>query len=232
MATDEIRYGDNDRLAARVAQMLSADILVLLSDIDGLYTADPQANDQAQHIPIINSLTPQIEAMASGANRKTGVGSGGMVTKLAAARIAQDAGCATVITLGNRETPLAALNTDARASWILPTQTPTNARQSWLKGHIHPEGTLTIDAGAVKALQTGASLLPVGIVTVSGTFERGGIVSITDTDGTLIAKGISAYSAADIDRIAGHQSEDIHALLGGKARRPAIVHRDDLVLEL
>ena len=232
VATDEIRYGDNDRLAARVAQMLSADILVLLSDIDGLYTADPQANDQAQHIPIINSLTPQIEAMASGANRKTGVGSGGMVTKLAAARIAQDAGCATVITLGNRETPLAALNTDARASWILPTQTPTNARQSWLKGHIHPEGTLTIDAGAVKALQTGASLLPVGIVTVSGTFERGGIVSITDTDGTLIAKGISAYSAADIDRIAGHQSEDIHALLGGKARRPAIVHRDDLVLEL
>jgi len=230
IATEEIRYGDNDRLAARVAQMVSADVLVLLSDVDGLYTADPSKDENAKHLPIIRDLTPEIEAMASGANEVSGVGSGGMTTKLTAARIAQEAGCATVITLGNRPAPLGALEAGDRASWILATDTPANAKQSWLKGHIHSEGTLTIDTGAIKALKDGASLLPVGVVSVTGQFERGAILSVEDKAGTQIAKGITAYSATDISLIAGHQSENIEAILGEKARRPAIIHRNDLVL--
>lgn len=229
VATDEIRYGDNDRLAARVAQMLSADVLVLLSDIDGLYTADPRQTPDATHIPLIKALTPDIEAMAGGVNKAAGVGSGGMATKLAAARIAHDAGCATVITLGNREAPLGALEKGERASWIMSALTPANARQAWLKGHIHPEGRLEIDAGAVKALQSGASLLPVGIQSVSGQFERGAAVEIVGPDQKQVAKGITAYASADIIRIAGHQSADVETLLGD-ARRPAVVHRNDLVL--
>jgi len=228
VATEEIRYGDNDRLAARVAQMVSADVLILLSDIDGLYTTDPRKAPDAEHIPTITELTPDIEAMGGGS--VTGVGSGGMATKLAAARIAQDAGCATVITLGNRPAPLGALETGERASWILPSLTPANARQSWLKGHIQAEGMLEIDAGAIKALKSGASLLPVGVVAINGQFERGAIISLQGADGQVIGKGMTAYSATDIARIAGHQSEEIDALLGGKARRPAIIHRDDLVL--
>lgn len=231
VATEEIRYGDNDRLAARVAQMVSADVLVLLSDVDGLYTADPGKNPGAQHIPVITKLTPEIEAMAGGANAASGVGSGGMATKLVAARIAQDAGCATVITLGNRPAPLGALETGARASWILPGLSPANARQSWLKGHIQAEGTLIIDAGATKALQGGASLLPVGVVSVRGQFDRGAIIRLQDKNDTLIGKGMTAYSATDIARIAGHQSDEVDTILGGTARRPAIIHRNDLVLE-
>lgn len=231
VATEEIRYGDNDRLAARVAQMISADVLVLLSDIDGLYTADPAKSPDATHIPEIYTLTPEIEAMAGAANQSAGVGSGGMTTKLAAARIAQDAGCATVITLGKRNRPLSALKTTERQSWILPSQTPANARKSWLKGHIQADGALTVDEGAITALQNGASLLAVGVCAVDGQFERGAIVSVQDTDGRPLAKGITAYSAADIARIAGHQSEEIDAILGGTARRPAVIHRNDLVLD-
>ena len=230
VATEEIRYGDNDRLAARVAQMVSADVLVLLSDVDGLYTADPHKDGSAEHIPTLKTLTPEIDAMASGANETAGVGSGGMATKLVAARIAQEAGCATVITLGDRPTPLGALETGERASWILANDTPANAKQSWLMGHIHAEGTLTIDAGAIKALKDGASLLPVGVVSISGQFQRGAILSVEDAQGQQIAKGITAYSATDLALIAGHKSEKIEAILGGKTRRPAIIHRDDLVL--
>ena len=230
VATEEIRYGDNDRLAARVAQMVSADVLVLLSDVDGLYTADPGKDAHAKHIPVLKELGPEIDDMAGGANPEAGVGSGGMATKIAAARIAQDAGCATVITCGNHTAPLSALETGARASWILPSLSPSNARKTWLKGHIHPEGSLTIDAGAIKALQSGASLLPVGVTSVAGPFKRGAILGILNAEGDLIAKGITAYSAVDIARIAGQKTDQVEALLGGEARRPAIIHRDDLVL--
>ncbi len=229
VATEEIRYGDNDRLAARVAQMISADVLILLSDIDGLYTDNPNTNPDARHIPLIDNLTPEIEAMAQGADTR-GLGSGGMATKLAAARIAQNAGCATAITLGSRDAPLKALEDGARASWVLPTLSPDTARKAWLKGHLSPEGTLTIDAGAAKALSKGASLLPIGVKSVSGQFSRGAALAIETETGTIIAKGITAYSAADIRAIAGQHTDQVPEILG-LARRPAIIHRDDIALE-
>jgi len=229
VATQEIRYGDNDRLAARVAQMVSADVLILLSDVDGLYTSNPNTRPDAEHITLIKELTTEIEAMAGGASQ-TGLGSGGMTTKLAAARIAQNAGCATAIALGTHDAPLTALENGARASWILPDVSPDTARKSWLKGHLNPEGVLTIDDGAAKALIEGASLLPIGVKTVSGQFERGAALSIQSEAGQLIAKGITAYSAADIRAIAGHHTEDVPDILGN-ARRPAIIHRNDIALE-
>ena len=230
VATDEIRYGDNDRLAARVAQMMSADVLILLSDVDGLYTADPRKSPAAEHIPVVQTLTDQIEAMAGDSNRDSDVGSGGMATKLSAARIAQGAGCATVITQGITDNPLSALADGARATWILSDMTPDTARQVWLKGHLLPEGVLRVDAGAAKALKTGASLLPVGVTAAEGQFQRGAAVAIKGPDGTPIAKGITAYSSDDIARIAGLQSDQIEQELGFRGR-PAIVHRNDLFLE-
>ncbi|MEL7128675.1 MAG: glutamate 5-kinase [Pseudomonadota bacterium] len=230
VATDEIRYGDNDRLAARVAQMLSADLLVLLSDIDGLYTSDPRRDPSAEHLPLISAFTPTIEAMAGGANAEDGVGSGGMVTKLAAAKIAHGAGCATLIACGTQTAPLEALESGGRATLVQPSMSPETARLSWLKGHLRPEGEIIIDAGAGRALQEGASLLPVGVVDVSGQFDRGSAIAIKSAGGAVLAKGITAYSAADIRRIAGHRSEDIPSILG-VARRAAIVHRNDLVID-
>lgn len=230
VATDEIRYGDNDRLAARVAQMMSADVLVLLSDIDGLYTADPRQDKSAQHLPIIHDLTAEHDAMASGSNAQAGLGSGGMTTKLTAARIAQSAGCSTVITLGTEDRPLKALLAGGRATWILSTLTPDTARQIWLKGHLTPEGSIFVDAGAATALMGGASLLPVGVTAVQGEFSRGAAVAIKRPDGRTIAKGISAYSSIDIARIAGLQSDQIEQELGFRGR-PAVVHRNDLVME-
>lgn len=229
VATEELRYGDNDRLAARVAQMISADVLVLLSDVDGIYTGDPGKMMGARHIPEIKALTPDILAMAGGANEATAIGSGGMVTKLAAARIAQAAGCATAITLGDRTAPLSDLATGAKASWVLPNVTPENARRSWIMGNLKPEGTLVIDQGAAEALRGGASLLPVGVASVTGTFERGAAIALTATDGSKLGTGITAFSSTDIALIAGQQSEAVSKLLG-ENRRPAIVHRDDLVL--
>jgi glutamate 5-kinase len=230
VATDEIRYGDNDRLAARVAQMMSADVLVLLSDIDGLYTADPRQDPSAKHLAIIHDLNPEHDAMASGSNSQAGLGSGGMITKLMAARIAQSAGCATIITRGDADRPLTALLNGARATWIPSALTPDTARQIWLKGHLTPEGAILVDPGAAKALSEGASLLPVGVTTTEGAFARGAAVAIRDPGGRTIAKGISAYSSADIERIAGLQSDQIEQELGFRGR-PAIVHRNDLVLE-
>ncbi len=229
VATEELRYGDNDRLAARVAQMLSADLLVLLSDVDGLYTADPSEDANARHIAETHVITEAIMQMAAGANSQKGVGSGGMVTKLQAAKIAQSAGCATVITRGDRAFPLQAVTDGALASWILPDMSPANARKAWLEGHIKPEGAVTIDAGAARAVQAGASLLPIGIVAVDGQFERGAAILLkTETD-QIIAKGITAYTAQDIRRIAGYHSHQIEARLGMPGR-PAIIHRNDLVL--
>ncbi len=230
VATDEIRYGDNDRLAARVAQMVSADTLILLSDIDGLYTADPRHDPSAEHIPELREITARHDAMAGAANHEAGVGSGGMATKLAAARIAFAAGCRTVITLGDRPDPLLALETGARATWFLPPLTPQTARRVWLESHLSPEGAVLADAGAVRALvETGASLLPVGVTGVVGQFERGAAVEVRGPDGTAVAKGVTAYASGDITDIAGLKSEAIAERLGWRGR-PAVIHRDDLVL--
>jgi glutamate 5-kinase len=228
VATEEIRYGDNDRLAARVAQMMAADVLVLLSDIDGLYTVDPRTHPGAEHIPFLEALTPAHDAMAAGANAAADVGSGGMATKLAAARIAHAAGCSTLITLGNRPRPLGAIEAGERATLIAAKTTPANARAAWLEGHLKPEGEIAIDDGAARALEKGASLLAVGVRTVTGQFERGAAVAVRAPDGRLIAKGVTAYGAEDIRRIAGRRSEEAEALLGYRGR-PAIIHRDDMV---
>ncbi|MEM6411784.1 MAG: glutamate 5-kinase [Pseudomonadota bacterium] len=229
VATAEIRYGDNDRLAARVAQMVSADHLILLSDIDGLYTADPRTNASASHIDCVDYISPEIEAMASDADAG-GVGSGGMKTKLAAAKIAFAAGCTTIITLGDRDMPVKALREGARATWIKPRVTPDTARRIWLKGHLTPEGSITVDEGAAKAVAEGASLLPVGIAGVEGAFDRGAAVAVLSSTGKVLAKGVTAYSASDIRLIAGKRTGEVEAILG-PARRPAVIHRDDLVID-
>lgn len=226
VATDEIRYGDNDRLAARVAQMSGADCLILLSDVDGLYTGDPRKDDTATHIPHLNALTPEHDAMAGEAN----TGSGGMATKLAAARIAYAAGCATAITEGDREHPVLAMEDGARATWITPDSTAEAARRIWLRGHLTPEGSVFVDEGAAKALQQGSSLLPVGVTGLEGQFERGAAIAINGPTGDLLAKGISAYGSSDLGKIMGLQTSDVERILGYKGR-PAVIHRDDLVLE-
>lgn len=230
VATDEIRYGDNDRLAARVAQMVGADALILLSDVDGLYSADPRNDAAARHIPVIEALTAEHDDMAGDINREADVGSGGMATKLAAARIAQAAGCMTVITVGTTPHPIATLLDGGKATWVLPSITPEKAREIWLRGHLTPEGTVVVDAGAATALRAGASLLPVGVTRVEGHFARGAAVAIKDDSGTLIGKGVTAYSSDDAARIAGLQSDAVEAQLGYRGR-PALVHRDDLILE-
>ena len=226
VATDEIRYGDNDRLAARVAQMIGADCLVLLSDIDGLYTADPRVHPSAEHIPELTSLTEEHEAMAGGAN----FGTGGMATKLSAAKIAHAAGCSTIITLGDRPHPLLELEAGARATIILAQQSAEAARRVWLRGHLTPEGSVTIDAGASTALQRGHSLLPVGVQDIEGRFDRGAAIAIKAHTGKMIAKGVTAYSSDDLVRIIGLQTEEVERILGYRGR-PAVIHRDDMVLE-
>lgn len=229
VATSELRYGDNDRLAARVAQMVGADALILLSDIDGIYTADPRNNPNAEHIAELKSITPEIRGYAGSANAQAGVGTGGMITKLDAADIALSAGCSTAITLGNIDHPLKRLVNGGRASWVLADVTPQAARRSWLSGHLTPEGSLTIDDGAQKALLKGASLLPVGIKRVSGAFMRGAALSVYTLDGTLIAKGVTTYSSSEIEQIRGLQSADVSQRLGYPART-AVIHRDDMIL--
>ncbi len=228
VATSEIRFGDNDRLAARVAAMIGADALVLLSDIDGLYTADPKLDPAARHIPEVAELSPAIEAMAGEA--RPGYSSGGMVTKLAAARIAVGAGCRMAIADGRRLHPLAALAEGARCSWFLSTATPRSARKKWIAGALKPVGSLTVDDGALKALAAGKSLLPAGVVAVEGRFERGDAVRVLDRRGREAGRGLSAYSAADARRIMGHKSREIEALLGYRGR-DEMIHRDDLVVE-
>ncbi|MEZ5937283.1 MAG: glutamate 5-kinase [Hyphomonadaceae bacterium] len=230
VATDEIRYGDNDRLAARVAQMIGADVLVLLSDIDGLYDSDPRNTPNANHIPEVRRITPDILAMAGGANSASGVGSGGMSTKLEAARIAMTAGCATCIARGDpTDGPLHAISSGARATWFVPEITPETARRQWLAGSLKPSGSYVVDTGAAKALRSGKSLLPAGVTTVSGRFERGDAVDVCDPTGAIIARGISAYSSEDATRLIGRNSTEIESILGYRGR-PALIHVDDLVL--
>lgn len=227
VATTEIRYGDNDRLAARVAQMTSADCLLLLSDVSGLYTADPNRDPTARLIPEVREITPEIEAMGGGS--ASAVGSGGMATKIAAARIATTAGCAMAIAAGAPLHPVHRLEEGAECSWFLPTQNPENARKQWIAGSLRPSGAVTIDAGALQALRSGKSLLPAGIVAVNGRFARGDTVSVLDRDGTEIARGMIAYSDRDAVRIIGKRSADIEALLGFRGR-DEMIHRDDLVM--
>ncbi len=227
VATAEIRFGDNDRLAARVAQMISADTLVLLSDIDGLYTADPRRDAFAQHIADVAAITPEIEAMAG--PPLPGHSSGGMVTKLAAGRIALAAGCRMVIARGEGLHPLAAIEDGARATWFLPPSEPRTARKRWIAGAISTAGAFVIDDGAARALARGTSLLPSGVVAVEGTFERGDTVVVRGRDGREIARGLAAYASADAQAIAGHKSSEFEAILGYHGR-DEMIHRDDLVV--
>jgi glutamate 5-kinase len=229
VATAEIRYGDNDRLAARAAQMVSADALLLLSDIDGLYERDPRNAPSAAFVPEVREITSAIEAMAGGVNEAAGVGSGGMRTKIEAAKIATAAGCAVAITKGAEFNPLARLKAGARATWFLPHATPRAAYKAWIAGRLDPQGTLVVDAGAATALRAGKSLLPAGVTEVRGAFEKGDAVRIVGPDGAEIGRGLARYDASDATRIKGLKSAAIAETLGYEAGA-ALVHADDLVL--
>jgi len=227
VATNEIRYGDNDRLAARVATMASADLLVLLSDIDGLYDAPPAGNAAARLVPLVEHITPEIEAMAGAAGSE--LSRGGMQTKVEAGKIATHGGTHMVIASGRIAHPLKAIASGARCTWFLTPANPVTARKKWIAGSLEPKGILTIDAGAVAALHSGKSLLPAGVVRIDGIFARGDAVVIRGTDGTEIGRGLVAYDAEDAAKIKGRSSVDIFSILGF-AGRSEMVHRDDLVV--
>jgi len=227
VATQEIRYGDNDRLGARVAEMTSSDVLVLLSDVDGLYDSDPTLNPQARLIPVVSELTPEIEALAGAS--ATEFGSGGMITKLAAARICMNAGCATVIASGKRLYPLQAIEDGASCTWFIPGRTPRQARKQWIAGTLVPRGMVTVDEGAEQALRSGSSLLPVGIVEIVGDFQSGDAVTIRSRAGRDIGRGLVAYSSEEARRVLGRRSEELPAILGYSGR-DELIHRDNLAL--
>tara|TARA_R110002096_G_scaffold358874_5_gene551976 strand:- start:222 stop:1358 length:1137 start_codon:yes stop_codon:yes gene_type:complete len=229
VATDEIRFGDNDRLAARVAQLVGADLLVLLSDIEGLFDRDPRLHADARHITEIERIDASIHAMAGGANTLTGVGTGGMRSKILAAEIATVSGCATAIGPGAAPHPVLRLRQSDCGSWFHPTGSAVSARAAWIAGAHSPNGEIRIDAGAAAALQAGKSLLPVGATSIEGQFERGDAVRITGPDGVAIARGVSGYDASDARRICGRKTGEIEALLGYR-RASALVHADDIVL--
>ena len=227
VATQELRYGDNDRLAARVAAMSSADCLLLLSDIDGLYTADPQTDAAAEFLPEIDAITEDIIAMAGGSGSQHG--SGGMVTKLQAAEIAQSAGCHMVLADGRTAHPLAALKNGARASWFKAHANPLTARKNWIAGTLQPSGGVQLDAGAVAALQRGKSLLPVGITAIEGRFERGDCIILRGPDGDEIGRGLCAYASQDAQHMIGKDTQSL-AAMAEFTGRSELVHRDDMVL--
>lgn len=227
VATTEIRYGDNDRLSARVASMVDADCLVLLSDVDGLYTDDPVRNADATLIPEVDAITPQIEAMAGTAG--TDMSTGGMITKLEAARIATEAGVHMVIAKGATDHPLKAIEDGANATWFTAHDTPVVARKRWISGSLQPSGVITVDDGAAAALARGRSLLPAGVSKVSGTFDRGDAVIVQTNTGVALGRGLVAYASADASRIAGHKSGEIETLLGYRGR-DEMIHRDHLAL--
>jgi glutamate 5-kinase len=227
VATEELRFGDNDRLAARVAQMVGADLLVLLSDVDGLYTANPRLDKKAQHLPVVETIDAKIERMAGGS--LSDVGSGGMATKIAAAKIAVRSGCHTVILHGEAPAPLSRLMKGEKHTIFISGKTPLSARKHWIADTLHVSGTLVVDDGAAKALAGGKSLLPAGVKEIKGRFERGDAVAVTTLEGAEIARGLVAYSAEDARRIIGHNSKEIETILGF-AGRDALIHRDDLVL--
>jgi glutamate 5-kinase len=229
VATEELRYGDNDRLSARVAQMVQSDLLILLSDVDGVYTADPRRDSGARHVPHVGSLSEEVESWAAGASG-AGVGSGGMRTKLAAARIAQGFGCATIIASGHDDHPLARLASGESRSTVIDAKgSPARAYKQWIAGTLVPAGSVTVDAGAVSALATGKSLLPAGVRAVDGAFERGVCLRVLGPDGREIARGISAYTSAETQTILGCASSEIERRLGYSGP-DELIHRNDLVL--
>ena len=226
IATDEIRYGDNDRLAAQVAVTVGADLVVLLSDVDGLYSTNPNEDATATRLDVIREITPEIEAMAGDAG--SGLSKGGMKTKVMAAKTAMAGGAALVITEGTVMAPLDALENGGNASWFIPQTNPQLARKRWISA-MKPQGALTLDEGAVAALGRGKSLLPAGVTHVSGQFARGDPVSLQRPDGTTIGVGLSRYTAEETELLKGHQSSKIEDILGYPGRA-ALVHRDDMVL--
>ncbi|MGI9383087.1 MAG: glutamate 5-kinase [Methyloligellaceae bacterium] len=228
VATSEIRYGDNDRLAARVATMMSADCLVLLSDVDGLYTAPPDSGRNATHIPEVPEITAEIEAMAG--DTGTELSRGGMVTKIEAAKLVVAAGTHMAITHGSVMNPLARLADGAASTWFTARSDPVAARKRWIAGALEPRGAVTIDAGATRALLAGKSLLPAGVTAVSGTFDRGDAVIIRGPDTEELGRGLSAYARRDAERIIGHKSREISDILGYRGRTE-LIHRDDMALK-
>jgi glutamate 5-kinase len=228
VATDELRFGDNDRLSARAAQMVGADLLILLSDVDGLYTADPARNPSATFIPHVSRIDAAVEASAGGAVAE-GLGSGGMRTKIAAARIAMAAGCATLIASGREDHPLRRLAEGARATIVAAAGSPGRAYKQWIAGTLEPAGCLVVDDGAASALAAGKSLLPAGVAEVRGDCERGSCLGIVDRSGREIGRGISAYDSGEARRIAGHASSRIEELLG-YGGPDELIHRDDMVV--
>lgn len=227
VATSEIRFGDNDRLAARVGAMISADMLVLLSDVDGLYTANPREDASAQHLANVEQINNDIMQMAGTANAS--YASGGMVTKLEAARIATHAGCAMLICDGRALQPIAAVMDGARSTLFHPEASPLAARKQWIAGALSPKGSVSVDDGAVNAMKQGRSLLPAGVIAVEGVFDRGDLITVKNQAGYVIGHGLSAYSASDANRIFGHKSREIEALLGYRGR-DEIIHADNLVM--
>ena len=227
VATAEIRYGDNDRLSARVASMVSADCLVLLSDIDGLYTAPPAIDPHARHIPLVTAITPEIEAMAGDAG--TELSKGGMKTKVEAGKIALAAGTNMVITTGKVMHPLRAISQGCTVTWFLAGTDPVTAKKRWIAGQLEPKGAVTIDGGAERALLSGKSLLPAGVTRIDGTFDRGDAVIIRASDGRELGRGLIAYTSSDAQRILGKRSAEIATLLGFSVG-DALVHRDDMAL--
>ncbi len=227
VATAEIRYGDNDRLAARVASMVGAECLVLLSTVDGFYRRDPALGDPGGLIERVDEITPELEGWAGDAG--TGLNRGGMKTKLAAARIARQGGCHMLIAPGVGRRPLRAVEAGGRCSWFRAALSPQAARKSWIGGHVALRGQIYIDAGAAGALARGKSLLPAGVAWTEGAFERGDAVGVRDDSGRELARGLVAYSSADAARIAGRKSDEIEAILGYRGR-DEMIHRDDLVL--
>ncbi|MEM9204891.1 MAG: glutamate 5-kinase [Pseudomonadota bacterium] len=227
VATNEIRYGDNDRLAARVAAMIGADCLILLSDIDGLYSAPPDEDPHVRFIDHVKAITPEIEAMAGGAGSE--LSRGGMRTKIEAARIATAAGATMVIASGIRAHPVGAIHDGERATWFAPTTTPQKARKAWIGGTLEPRGEITVDDGAASALLRGKSLLPAGVTHITGEFARGDTLRVVNAHGAELARGLSSYDASDMRLIAGRKSSEIEAILG-YAGRTALIHRDNLVM--
>lgn len=227
VATAEIRYGDNDRLAARVAQMVSADTLVLLSDIDGLYTANPQLDSTAKLIPLVTQLTSDILSMAG--DSASAFGSGGMITKLKAAKIAMTSGCKMVIGAGKHLNPLTRIDQVEDKTWFIPDTNPANARKNWIAQHLKPKGKIMIDEGAVLALQQGKSLLAVGVIQVDGEFSKGDLVTILDQAKNELARGLVNYTSSEAMKIQGHRSSNYETLLGYVGCKE-MIHRDDLAL--
>lgn len=227
VATTEIRYGDNDRLAARVASMIGADCLVLLSDIDGLYTGPPDCDPDARRIGVVREITPEIAAMAGDAG--TELSRGGMVTKIEAAKIAVAGGTNMIVALGKPRHPLGALAGGAPCTWFIARSTPLAARKRWIAGSLEANGAVTIDDGAVAALRSGRSLLPAGVVEVDGTFERGDTVVIRDRRGAVIGRGLVAYSSPDARLLIGRKTREIEEILGYRGR-DAMIHRDDMAI--